>query len=251
MKIIGFMPIHYGIEYLKVSLESLATVCDKVYVSYSKKPSHGHEARVGNKVMQPPDSRDQIVQIASDTLGSKLIWEEFDRFPYEGAHRATILRHCEPYDMVVTCDSDEVFDRDTLPAGIKMAWDGPHKLWGTCNYVNFWKSFNHIVRDGFSPIRIHNLRREGGTGHGLPTKIYHFGTCQKNSVMDYKYLCHGHKAEIRPNWLQEVYYPWSPSNRIPNLHPVAHGIWHAEDFDKTSLPDYIKTHANFNKEVVS
>ena len=95
-----------------------------------------------------------------------------------------------------------------------------------------------------------NLKRPNGVGHGLPTKIYHFGTCQSKKTMEYKYLCHGHKNELRSDWLNEVYYKWTPENQIQNLHPVAHGLWNAEAFDKTALPDSIKAHPNYGKVLV-
>jgi len=250
MKILGFVPLHYGAEYLDLCLDSLKPFCDKVYVSYSKKASHGHAPLFNGKLVQCPDSRDSIFNIAHKNLGDKLIWEEADSYPREASHRHSVYNHVAGYDMIVTADSDEVIDKDTFMEGVKMAYDGPHRLYGTSNYINFWRSFNHVVRDGFSPIRMFNLRRSGGQGHGLPTKIFHFGTCQRKEVMEYKYLCHGHKDELRTNWLKDVYYGWTPDNQIQNLHPVANGIWNAEAIDKHTLPDYIKSHPNFMKDLV-
>ena len=250
MKILGFVPIHYGVEYLELCLDPLKEFCDKVYVSYTKKPSHGHSAISKGRSVPCPDSRDEIYNITSNSLGGKLIWEEFESFGRECDHRNTVLKHSSDFDVIISTDSDEVFCKDTLADGIKMTFDSQFRHNGTSNYVNFWRSFDYIVKDGYSPIRMFNLKRPNGVGHGLPTKIYHFGTCQSKKTMEYKYLCHGHKNELRSDWLNEVYYQWTPENQIQKLHPVAHGLWNAEAFDKTALPDSIKAHPNYGKVLV-
>lgn len=250
MRILGFVPIHYGVEYLPLCLSVLNEFCDMVYVSYTSEPSHGSQAIAGGKKVTCPDTKEQIRAISQDVLGNKLIWEEFKSFACESHHRNTVFKHSAGYDVVVSADSDEVFDKDTFMDGVKMAFESPHRYNGTMNFINFWRSFNYIVKDGFSPIRFTNLHRSGGVGHGLPAKIYHFGTCQRRDIMEYKYLCHGHKSELRSDWLSQVYYKWTEDNQIENLHPVANGIWKAEKIDKDLLPEYIKAHPNFLKELV-
>ena len=41
MRTIGFLTIHYGLEYLKESLASIKEHCEKVVVAYTETPSHG------------------------------------------------------------------------------------------------------------------------------------------------------------------------------------------------------------------
>ena len=250
MKILGFVPIHYGVEYLPACLQVLNEFCDKVYVSYTNEPSHGSQAIVNGKRAICPDTKQEIKSISHNILGSKIIWEEFKSFNIEANHRNTVFNHSDGFDVIVSADSDEVYDKETFMDGVRMAYDSQHRYNGTSRYVNFWRSFDYTVSDSFSPIRMTNLRRPGGTGHGLPCKIYHFGTCQRREIMEYKYLCHGHKHELRNNWLNDVFYKWTPDNQITDLHPVAHGIWNAVAFDKNTLPDYIKCHPNFNKALV-
>lgn len=250
MKILGFVPIHYGVEYLPACLTVLKEFCDKVYVSYTHEPSHGSQAIVNGKKISCPESKNEIKTISHDVLKDKIIWEEFKSFHIEAQHRNTVFNHSGGYDVIVSADSDEVYDRESFMDGVKMTYDSEYRFNGTSRFINFWRSFDFTVSDSFSPIRMTNLRRSGGVGHGLPCKIYHFGTCQRREVMEYKYLCHGHKHELRPNWLSDVYYAWTPENNITNLHPVANGIWNATPFDKSTLPDYLKSHPNFNKVLV-
>jgi hypothetical protein len=65
-----------------------------------------------------------------------------------------------------------------------------------------------------------------------------------------KWNISGHAHELRPGWIDEVLYKWTPENNFPNLHPVAHGIWNATPYDKNTLPDILKQHPNFNKELI-
>jgi hypothetical protein len=59
MKVLGFMPIHYGKEYLKESLLSIVNHCEKVVVAYTQQGSHGYAS---NEVC--PDSKEEIYKIA-------------------------------------------------------------------------------------------------------------------------------------------------------------------------------------------
>lgn len=251
MRILGFVPIHYGVEYLEASLTALSHVCDQVLVSYTSQPSHGHQAKdMRGNVLPCPETRDEIFDISKTTLKNKLIWEEAKSFPYEAAHRNTVWPHTDNNTIVVACDADEVFDSLQLESNLRKVIDSNKvRRLGIDGYVNFWKSFNHICNDSFRPIRIYDTRFSDGQSE-VKTTIYHFGTCQSDRIMNYKYLCHGHKAEIRPNWLQEVYQKWTPDNQIKNLHPVAHNLWNAETYDKSKLPDILKSHPNYNKSVV-
>ena len=64
--------------------------------------------------------------------------------------------------------------------------------------------------------------------------------------MRYKYKIFGHASEIRDKWLDETYY----GTTMTDLHPVSLNLWNAVEFDKNTLPEFLKEHANFNKEVI-
>lgn len=246
MKVIGFMTIHYGKEYLKESLLSIKDHCEKVVIAYSYKPSHGYST---SEVC--PDSEDEIFNICNDTLGDKLIWDSYDNYGAENQHRRQIHNYSSGYDLVLTIDADEVFEAKELQSALEYAYNNPQRYYGIKGYVNFWRSFNWVCYDGFRPIRIENLNNHNQEQNlECPLTIYHFSTAQSEPVMRYKYKIFGHASEIKTNWLDNIHYGWTPENNFGDLHPVSIGLWNAVSFDKNTLPESLKQHPNFSKWII-
>lgn len=244
MKVLGFITIHYGKEYLKESLFSVVSHVDKMVVAYSKYPSHGH----GTK-RECPDSEEEIYKICHEVLGDKLLWDRVEMHPNEGAHRNVRYKYAQGYDLILTIDADEVYEG--VPAALEYAYTRTERYFGIDGYINFWRSFNYACYDGFRPIRIENLSNHNQVqNHGCRLTVYHFSTCQSEPVMRYKYKVFGHASEMRANWLDAIYYAWRPDNDIQDIHPVAFGLWNTVKFDKETLPSYLKEHPNFNKTLV-
>lgn len=238
-KILGYMPLYYGKEYLRESLGSVVNHVDKFVVLYTNQPSYGHGTD-----KQCPDTESELRAIAEDVLGEKLIWAK-GSWSQEGAHRGEILRHSGGYDGILAIDADEVYCQEDLPKAIEAAMNHKHMYAGFGGYINFWRSFNHACYDGFTPIRFTNLHRDRDSGMGVVScKVYHFSTAQSREIMDFKYEIHGHKNELRPNWLSDIYY----GDTMNDLHPTSYGLWNATQFDKNTLPESLKQHVNFNKD---
>lgn len=243
MRVLGFMPIYYGIEYLKESLESIKDHCEKVVVAYTNEPSHGNStARIC------PDSKEEIFSICNSVLGDKLIWDEKHRYYAENEHRRQIYNYSNGYDLILSIDADEVYG-DDLKDALYYAYIGSARRYGIKGYLNFWRSFNHVCTDGFRPIRIENLNRQNNE-QDLECRltVYHFSTAQSERIMNFKYSVFGHASEIRKNWLNDIYFNWKPGQN--DVHCVAYGIWNPEPFDKNTLPESLKKHPNFNKESI-
>ncbi len=245
IKVLGFMSIHYAGSYLREALESVVNHVDKFVVAYSKQPSQGHGTYMDN-----PDSEGFIFDICQSVLGDKMIWDRAERYGAENEHRAVRYKYSSGYDLILTVDSDEVFATEQLQASFEYALNGSAQHYGIDGYVNFWRSFNHVCKDGYRPIRIENLHRNNGTQDlNLKQTIYHFSTCQPEKIMCYKFNVFGHKHEVRPNWLRDVYFNWTPETRW--LHCVSLQIWEdAEPFDKTTLPESLRKHPFYNLDRV-
>jgi len=246
MRVIGFMPLHYGKEYLRESLLSIRDHVEKLVVSYSYNPSQGHKTTLKN-----PDTVDELFKICSEILGSKLIWDESKDFKNEHEHRAVIYKYCDNYDLILSIDADEVFEPTEIENALKYAYTHNERYYGIKGYLNFWRSFNWVCLDNFRPFRIENLKNNNHLKNiECPLKIYHFSTAQSIELMEYKYSCFGHAHEIKRGYLENIFYKWTPENNFGDLHPVAYNLWYAQKFDKKKLPKFMHSHPNFHKELI-
>lgn len=245
-KILGMCPIHYGGEYVTQAIKSIEPYVDKIVMLYTAKPSYGHGTNMGC-----PESEYDLKNIAH-SASNKVVWQNITAAT-EGQHRGLIYRIAEQggYDGILTFDADEIMGdlTDILP----LCHASKKRHIGFSNYRNFWRSFNHYCTDGFTPIRYINLHNTDAQGCDVvPAIVYHFSCAQRMEIMRYKLEIHGHKSEIRPDWLSDVYERWEPGMIIPlGLHLVSHNLWpQAIDFDKNTLPLLLKEHANFSKDII-
>ena len=244
-KVLGELVLHYGGEYLNEAIKSIEPYVDKIVILYSSKPSYGFGTSA-----QCPETEEELKNIAF-TASNKIEWHNVIAH-HEGMHRGLIYRIAEEgnYDGILVCDADEVMGdlTDILP----LCFASKKRHIGFGKYINFWKSFNYACYDGFTPIRYINLHNSDAIGCDVvPAVVYHFSCAQRMPIMEYKLLIHGHKAELRPNWLRDVYQAWTPTNGIADLHLVAFGCWpQAQPFDKTTMPEILLKHINYNKEVI-
>lgn len=231
------MPLHYGKEYLKESLESVVNHVEKFVVLYTNTPSYGFGTEA-----KCPDTEEELFNIAQSVLGDKLIWVK-GGWGQEGAHRGEILRYSGGYDGILAIDSDEVYEQESLAKAIDTAMKSDRRYAGFGGYINFFRSFNHVCVDGFTPIRFTNLHNDEVTGMVVVAcTVWHFSCAQSREIMDYKYLIHGHKNELREDWLNGIFY----SEQMKNVHMTSLGLWNAEPFDKNTLPQSLKDHKYFN-----
>lgn len=246
MKVLGFLSVHYGKEYLEVCLKSIVNHVDKMVVSYSKSPSHGIHCED-----KCPDGESEIHSICEQVLGDKLIWDAAERYSDEGQHRDVRYKYSQGFDLIFTIDADEVFREEEIRPALEYAYNNKERYYGINGYINLWRSFSFACYDQFRPIRIENINSKNQL-QNLECKltVWHFSTCQSEAVMRYKYKCFGHSSEVRQNWLDDVYYKWNPNNQFSDLHCVAFGLWNASPYNKYMLPEYLRRHENFNKYLV-
>lgn len=243
MKVCAYIMLHYGAEYLEACIKALDPCVDKIFIIYSQKPSHGFNAGI-----ECPDKEWQMKFIAQNA-SKKVEWHSYELFHHEGEHRREAFKFSEGYDVMVNADADEVWDVESLKEAIKEAYNTDsryiqvhHEGW-----FHFWKSFNHVCRDGFQPVRLHNLNSQNTDQKVVKGTIYHFGYAQSDQTMLYKLAGHGHRNEFRDKWLN-MYLEWKEG--VNDVHPVAVGLWNPEPFDKSTLPDILKEHDNYEKDVI-
>jgi hypothetical protein len=245
-KILGFMTIHYGMCYLEASLLSVRDHVDKMVIAYSYNPSHGFSTD-----LSCPDTRDEIYEVCSCILGDKLIWDEADSYPHEAYHRDVRYKYSKDFSIIYTVDADEVLEEKDISTALEYVNNNSEKYYGIDGYYNFFRSFSWVCTDGFRPIRFEKLDANNQLQNlNCKMRIYHFSTAQREEIMRYKYNIFGHASEIKPNWLDEVFYKWSPENNFGDLHPVSIGLWNAVPFDKKTLPKVLLTHPNYIKDII-
>ncbi len=244
-RVLGFVSLFYGKEYFRESLLSIRDHCDKVYICHTQTPSHGHST-----TEKCPDTAQELLTIADEVLGPKLIWESYQGFQNEAAHRDQRYRHSEGMDIILTIDPDEVFEG--VPAALDFAFENKERFFGLSGYINLWRSFQFCNRDSFRPIRIENLRNTGyAQNHECKLTVYHFSTAQSEECLRFKMKVFGHASEVGDKYLDEKYYAWTPENRVQFLHPASQDIWKdAQDFDKTVMPDNLKKHKNYDAYLI-
>jgi len=240
--IVGYTMLHYGKDYLAYALRSLAPYIDKHVIIYSEQPTFG-----SHTALPCPDTRDELKTIALDVLRDKLVWVEGMAQNYETVR--TIIPYAE---LILEVDADEVYE-PRLVANLLRAHrqnrliPGSHRL----PMVHHWRSFDYVCRDTSWPIRMNTTTPERTHTYQPDMTsgvIHHFGYARALSDMRYKIETSAHRGEWRAGWWDDVFmrYP----ERLTDLHPVVEGMWNAEPYDKTCLPDFMREHPNFNKVVI-
>ncbi|MCH9755544.1 MAG: hypothetical protein K0U11_06790 [Gammaproteobacteria bacterium] len=217
----AYYALHYGREYLAHSIRSIQDAVDEVHVFYVDRPSYGHTQ--GAKC---PDTRDELHAEAQRFAEKPLHWHDCGGFRNEGEHRAhavnTLQRRGAHQILVV--DADEVW----IPGAAKLAIDEATRAncrrnW-LAHFVHFIRSTKYAVTDHFTPVRVLDLRHAGGDGvlskHVPP--VLHFGYAQRDAIIKYKWTCHGHQRELRPDWMAR-FLSWTPDTT--DLHPVIVDFW--------------------------
>lgn len=249
-RIIGYVPLFYGAEYLEACIKSMLPFVDKLIIVYVDRPSQGHQTDMSCR-----ESRQMLHDIAVKAVtdmdaNNKFEWHDAPPFHNESAHRSYILQFSEGYDLVFTLDADEICEPLDMPKAIEAAYNSNARHIGISGFINFWRSFSWACHDQFLPYRFVNLRNTKGTDQ-TNLRIYHFSTAQNIETIKFKWSVSGHKSELRPDWIG-IYKNWRPENNYApkGLHPVAHDLWLATPFDKETLPDVLKSHPNYDKELI-
>ncbi len=242
MRVIGYIPLMYGAEYLEACIKSMSPFVEKIIVVYTDKPSQGHGTHV-----KCHETEEQLKEIAFAS-SNKIDWHKAN-FHTESEHRNYIMDYANGYDLVFTLDSDEVVEPLDIEQAFENALKSNARYIGINGFINFWRSFNHVCLDGFTPCRIINLRNKSGQDN-VNLRIYHFSTAQNIETVRFKWNVSGHKDELRRNWIDDIYLKWTPSNQFGDLHPVAFNLWNAVGFDKNTLPYVLMSHVNFEKEII-
>jgi hypothetical protein len=225
MKSLAIYALHYGKEYLAWSIRSVQDVVDQILVMYSDRPSFGHPTD-----LLCPDTKEELLREAHRFLKDpcKLVWID-GLWGNESQHRTACDNYAlaEGFDTAVLVDADEVWVPETLRKALEVA-SGRDERNLRIRFCHLWRSFRWFCDDVHMPIKITNLKKTGewylGSVRDQPDPVYHFGCAFPAPVMAYKMAIHGHKAELRPGWM-ERFQAWTPGCPAVDLHPTCRDFW--------------------------
>lgn len=245
MKVIACTILFYGEEYMEASIKSVAPFVDKIVILYTSKPSQGY-----GMDLKSPDDGEEMKRIAL-AASDKVEWVDVtnENIINEGEHRNIIYRYTDGYSVLMWLDADEVHCPIDLPRAISECYNSNIREHGVDGFIHFWRSFDYRCLDWFRPIRFINLKvpfvSTDPKGE-IKCKIYHTSYFQRERTMRFKFNTSGHHSEVRDNYLDEVYYAWTPQNDLKYLHPCSMGCWlEAVPFDRTTIPQVLKEHPNY------
>lgn len=233
MKVLAYMPLHYGVDYLDYALRSIHDYVDEILILYTERPSYGH---VGN--LPNPDSEGALRDVCKKY--HKINWIKLRGINRETDHRQRALRYGENhnYDVVIAIDSDEIWKPGTVKDVIREVKDSNFRYHGIAGtqWVHFWKNHQEINTDGFYPMRAVNLNVKQETQTIIDKGfIYHMGYCIREELMRYKLSCHGHKSEIPNRWFTDKWLNYE-KGVTTHLHPASQDVWIETQPFKGKLP---------------
>jgi hypothetical protein len=215
--IAAYYALHYGKEWLKWSMRSVREHVDEIHVFYVSKPSHGTQTPI-----PCPETETEIRDIVDEF---DAVWWECPHFHWEGEHRdfaVNVLKHQRKADTILVVDGDEVWTPEHLTYAILAA--------EKCNTRNnlvymrhFWRSLKWVCDDLAAPVRILRPNGIGDINYIDGGKVFHMGYAQSPSIIEYKQQIHGHKAEWRDGWFDDIFIDWMPGDE--DVHPTNIDFW--------------------------
>lgn len=242
MKKLAYMALHYGVPYLEAALRSIYDQVDQILILYTDRPSQGFVTDAAC-----PDTEQELMDCCRPFI-DKIAWVKGQWFT-EGDHVETYLDFAGPYDWAIRLDSDEIYPDGMVDEMIRQAQETDHKEF-RIPFAHHWRSFGHACRDVHKPTRLTRIHGGSGERHldsmGGLWEVNHMGYAIPTKYIEYKLQVSGHKPEFRKDWLETR---WK-ANALTDLHPVIFNWWNAEPYDLARLPEALKSHPNFGKDLI-
>jgi hypothetical protein len=236
--IVAYTPLHYGVDYLRYAVRSVAPLVDKHIILYTPQPSYGHATR-----LKCPENERQLRASVADF--DHVEWHT-GTWHNESEHRSAVMEFLPRNTwLLVPIDADELWDSAMLQRCVtEIQGKNPGqrcRRWRVHGFVHYWKSFHYVCTDNMAPVRFIDLRATDDSVADIRGGVRHFGYAQRNKLMEYKWAIHGHKNELRKDydWL-EMYKNWRPG--VNDVHPTCVGIWNPREWGKDTWLDLMRVH---------
>ena len=240
--IAAYYALHYGREWLKWSMRSIAEHVDEIHVFHVSTPSHGTQAKI-----PCPETAAELEEISKEF---DAIWWNCPHFHWEGEHRdfAVNVLKARGADMILVVDADEIWPSGFLKYSLEVAENAGRRI-NRVQMRHYWRSLKWVCDDLAAPVRIllpnSEDDRENYIGQG---HVYHMGYAQTPEIVYYKQLIHGHKAEWRDNWFDDKFLGWYPG--MEDVHPTNKDFWTPEMISLSVLEDLCGDHPYFGLDLI-
>ena len=206
--------IHYGLDFLGKSIESVIDEVDKVFVFWSKQPWY-------KKCENLPPLNENVLEFCKKYDKVTVIEKEFDlpENQFKKMYDHVVSEYSNP-DKVIMMEPDMVWDHKTLNEVWKLKDDEV-----SFDQIEFWKNEKyHVPREQPRPGPTLWNKAPEKTGKGCfhnknihpKLKCYNYGFCLSPEVMKYK-----HEVAIQSSkyykdslpakdWYEEKWLNWTP-----------------------------------------
>jgi len=242
-RIVAFMALHYGLEYIQQAIQSVQHAVDCFVVCYSPIGSHGHKTAIAC-----PETEKELIAAAQEVMAVPVKWHR-GFWPHEGAQRDTVFKLEPDADLVIVVDSDEIWAPGAVEKAIEQGLQMTVRH-GHVPFWHFWRSFQYFCTDLAQPERVINPHYQDGHAFLEVPPVFHMGYAQREEIIKYKMLVHGHKPEWREDWLR-LFQAWTPQDGPwEDLHPTNIDFWTARAFAMEQLPPLLKAHPYYGVKVI-
>jgi len=100
--------------------------------------------------------------------------------------------------------------------------------------------------DCWPPVRLIKPTGKPGQNAVVKGRVFHLSYAEPEEIVKFKWSVSGHKRELRSEWMEDIFL----ANRRTDCHPTTKLWWNAIPFDKSTMPDCLKSHENFHKEII-
>jgi len=207
--------IHYGLDFLGKSINSIIDQVDTIFVFWSKQPWY-------KKCVDLPPMNEDVGEYCKQYFGSKVqvIEKEFDRpdGQFTNMYSHVVTGHNIP-KKVLMMEPDMVWNKGELKKALECT--DPEISF---NQIEFWKNEHwYIKRDRPGPT-LYN-QAPGVTGKGCwvnkhkvhsSIKCYNYGFCLSKEVMLYKHIVaiqsSKYYKDSQPSveWYEKKWLNWTP-----------------------------------------
>jgi hypothetical protein len=137
-KVLGGVVLHYGKDYFRASLKSIADHVDEILVCYTSTPSHGSGTN-----LKCPDTADELRAIADEF---NCTWIDVSFCGQENHHRKQYIDYGRNngFDQVLVVDSDEIHESEKIPELLQAAHETGVSHVGVAGsqWITLYRSFN-------------------------------------------------------------------------------------------------------------